>query len=199
MAKLAGWKREDDHAQLEAVRTIQELGFIGLESRNSERRVRDLEEQIANERQSLELLRRHVAQESNSRNAVMQQVLCLETELDAKESALAAAQKALERRDAELQQVREVTVARLRPTASSASRDDPAQALQLSQLGNRVREQDAQLEQKDQHIALLLEELKRHAAVTSKAAINRHADAASSSSQATIRPLPAARVFPKGY
>merc|ERR1711879_606227 len=98
--------------------------------------------------------------------AAQQQVLCLEYELDGKEAALQVAERALERRDADLQQAQ----LQLRALQEGT----PLQPMGTSSLGEEVRvnalqsqllERERQLELKDQHISRLLNVLRQHRSI----------------------------------
>lgn len=193
-AEAAGWRPEDEEAQMEAVLAIQMLGQRGATSEDQFRQASHLEGQLRSEQATISALRGRVDEEQRDREAVQQQVLCLEQEMDAKESALSVAQKAVERRDAELQQVRQdfdvLTSGRelAAPTAlTAASRDDAAH---VRALGQRVLEQDGQLEAKDRHIAQLLDELKRFATVNTKSRVVHHTPSVSHSLDRQARSSP---------
>lgn len=105
--------KDDDKAQEEALRCIEAMREqllmscaavpIQEEEPSSPGHLAQLEAELQLERakrQELELL---LARERSRTQAAQQQVLCLEYELDGKETALQVAEKALERKGAELQ------------------------------------------------------------------------------------------------
>lgn len=93
------WGQNDEEAQMEAIRTIHLLSQKRTDTSAIDRRIAELEETLSRERACRRDLEALVNQEKQSREALQQQVLCLEAEMDVKENALQASQKALERRD----------------------------------------------------------------------------------------------------
>lgn len=151
------WSAADEAAQSEALRTIQQLGRHG--GRFTESRLADLEAELRAERAGRQELDSQVAHERSRKEAAQQQVLCLEYELDGKEAALQVAERALERRDAELQQVQAHLHALQEGTTASFLGGDETRvrALRL-----QLAERERQLELKDQHIGRLLHVLRQH-------------------------------------
>lgn len=178
-AQIPSWSAADDAAQAEALHTISLLGTGN--SRQSEGRVSALEAELRAERASRQEVDVQLGHERGRKEAVQQQVLCLEYELDGKEAALQVAERTLERRDAELQQAQlQVRSQAQLPGGSMAfgagapsalgsqagsmafsagpgASEDPRTRAMRSQLLERER----QLELKDQHIARLLNVLRQ--------------------------------------
>mmetsp|Transcript_29018 Transcript_29018/g.52856 ORF Transcript_29018/g.52856 Transcript_29018/m.52856 type:complete len:312 (-) Transcript_29018:138-1073(-) len=173
------WGPKDDAAQAEAIRTIEMMAGHKGHSGDLEQRIAHLEEQIQAERASRQELNMMLTMERTKREAVQGQVLTLEAEMDAKESTLQLAQDKLERRNADLQQVqKEVhTMQAIGGFGGSPSqrpaimRDFMGTQYSMPQ-GNSIesslealrlqmREQDYELEQKDQHINTLLAQLRQ--------------------------------------
>merc|ERR1712151_878991 len=103
-AAKAAWSAEDEAAQNEAIRTIQLLKESGGQNRRAtEGRMQDLEAELRAEQAGRQECETQAAHERSRKEAAQQQVLCLEYELDGKEAALQVAERALERRDKDLQ------------------------------------------------------------------------------------------------
>lgn len=96
-------QREDDE-QEEAMRTLRRLGEQQSASRSEESRVQALEAELGVEKTARWEATAGQEDERRKREATQQQVICLEYELDGKEAALQVADRALDRRDADLQQ-----------------------------------------------------------------------------------------------
>lgn len=96
--------QEQDMEQMEAIQTLARLGEIGNRTEATEARVSELSVQVQAERHQGETVRSQLALERTAKEATKDQVICLEKELDNRESALQAAEDALHRRTAELQQ-----------------------------------------------------------------------------------------------
>jgi len=162
---LGAWSQADDQAQREALRTIQMLGEQGHQSRFTEDRVSDLEAELRAERASRQEMDQQVAHERSRKEAAQQQVLCLEYELDGKEAALQVAERALERRDADLQQaqlqLRSLQEGADQFSSFAASSDDS----RVKALRGQLVERERQLELKDQHISRLLNVLRQHRSI----------------------------------
>jgi len=173
------WGPKDDAAQAEAVRTIELMAGHRGQSGDLEQRIAHLEEQIQAERASRQELNMMLAMERTKREAVQGQVLTLEAEMDAKESTLQLAQDKLERRNADLQQVqkeahtmqaiggfgvspsqRPVHMGNFMGTQFSLQQGNSIES-SLDALRLQMREQDYELEQKDQHINTLLSQLRQ--------------------------------------
>lgn len=108
-------------------------------------------------------LEHQLSDERHRREAAQQQVLCLEYELDGKEAALQVAERALEHKNAELQQA----VMQSRFSIEGLSRAGslsvyPGEDHRLKTLRSELAERERQLELKDQHISRLLNVLKQH-------------------------------------
>jgi len=91
------WGQSDEDAQMEAIRTIQLLSDKSADTSVTDKRIAELEELLNRERASCRELEAAVAREKQTREAIQQQVLCLEAEMDSKESSLQASQRALDR------------------------------------------------------------------------------------------------------
>lgn len=156
----ASWTQSDESAQAEALRTILLLGERGNSSRHAEGRLAQLEEELRAERAARQELGAQATHEAKGKEAAQQQVLCLEYELDGKEAALQVAERALERRDAELQQVQlqlQTEQEGLDEYGGGAASSNAAyEDARIRALRQQLMEREGQLDQKDQHIARLL-------------------------------------------
>lgn len=163
----ATWTLADEEAQAEALRTIQTLGQIGaMASRQTEAQRHEAQDELRAERANRQELAAQASHERSRKEAAQQQVLCLEYELDGKEAALQVAERALERRDADLQQSQE-QLRSLQVSQGSAGRlDGPgAQGPEDQRCRSyrvQLQEKERQLEMKDQHISRLLAVLRQH-------------------------------------
>lgn len=169
------WTHDDEEAQAEALRTIQLLGeCVGDHSRVAENRVSDLEVELRMERESHEHFDSQLAQERSRKEALQQQVLCLEYELDGKEAALQVAERALERKSEDLQRV-ELQLQSLKEVTDQVARaggDDVRTKALRTQLVDRER----QLQQKDQHIAHLISVLQHRNALDDESTVYGNSD-----------------------
>lgn len=154
----AGWSQEDERLQQEAIRTIEIL------------RCRAEKAQAASEDTS-RTGRKEMAPEWSWKEAAKQQVMCLEYELDGKEAALQLAEKHLEQRDAELQEVHQ-QLELLR--AGDAAAEDAAR---IRSLRIELEEKDRQLELKDTHIQQLMAILNQHGSSLVGGDSDRHTSA----------------------
>mmetsp|Transcript_78633 Transcript_78633/g.122711 ORF Transcript_78633/g.122711 Transcript_78633/m.122711 type:complete len:338 (+) Transcript_78633:89-1102(+) len=91
------WSQSDEEAQKDAIRTIKMLSQKKSDTTISDRRIAELEEMLRSERARAQDLEVRVVQEKQAREAIQQQVLTLEAEMDGKESTLQAQQRVLER------------------------------------------------------------------------------------------------------
>merc|ERR1712151_261329 len=145
-AAKAAWSAEDEAAQNEAIRTIQLLKESGGQNRRAtEGRMQDLEAELRAEQAGRQECETQAAHERSRKEAAQQQVLCLEYELDGKEAALSVAERALERRDADLQQA-QLHIRALQdgamalPTSGGVSNDEPRIRALRAQLVERERQ-----------------------------------------------------------
>lgn len=150
----AGWSQEDERLQQEAIRTIEIL-------RCRAEKVQD----------SSTTSRKEMAPEWSWKEAAKQQVMCLEYELDGKEAALQLAEKHLEQRDAELQEVHQ-QLELLR--AGDAAAEDAAR---IRSLRIELEEKERQLELKDTHIQQLMTILNQHGSSLVGGESDRHTSA----------------------
>jgi hypothetical protein len=97
------WGQSDEEAQMDAIRTIQLLSQKRSDTGSNDRRIAELEEMLNRERAGRRDMEAKLEKEKSVREALQQQVLCLETEMDTKESALQASHRIVERFD-DLQQ-----------------------------------------------------------------------------------------------
>lgn len=167
------WTAADDTAQAEALRTISLLGQHGTQGRRNEGRIAELEDKLRVESASRQEMDAQLAHERNRKEAVQQQVLCLEYELDGKEAALQVSERTLERRDQELQQVQErLRSAQEEPLRPPSVVGSAAGSMAFSAAGPgedphtravraQLLERDRQIELKDQHISRLLQVLRQ--------------------------------------
>mmetsp|Transcript_75909 Transcript_75909/g.180417 ORF Transcript_75909/g.180417 Transcript_75909/m.180417 type:complete len:336 (+) Transcript_75909:72-1079(+) len=176
------WGPSDDASQAEAISSIQRMVQSRGQAGDLEQRISHLEEQIQAERSSQQELQMMLVQERGKREAVQGQVLTLEAEMDAKESSLQLAQDKLERRNADLVQVQKELHTMQAIGEFGAFGGSPSQrhagardfrggqpAFQqvnsveagLENLRLQMREQDGELEQKDQQINALLAQLRQ--------------------------------------
>jgi len=151
------WNTSDEAAQAEALRTIQLLGRRGI----NESRATEIEEELRAERAARQELDSQVSHERSRKEAAQQQVLCLEYELDGKEAALQVAERAIERREAELQQVQ--LHVRLRQDGAAGTTN--SEEIRARALRQQLAERERQLELKDQHISRLLNVLRQHRSI----------------------------------
>jgi len=91
------WSQSDEDSQMEAIRTIQSLSQKCTDTSASDRRIAELEELLRIERKNRQEIEAAAAQQQKTRAALQEQVLCLEQELDSKESVLQASDQALAR------------------------------------------------------------------------------------------------------
>jgi len=103
----SGWTAADEAAQAEALHAISLLKQSGTQGQQSEGKLSELEAELRSERASRQEVGAQLAHERCRKEAVQQQVLCLEYELDGKEAALQVAERTLERRDTDLHQVQQ--------------------------------------------------------------------------------------------
>jgi len=148
----AGWSQEDERLQQEAIRTIEIL-------------------RCRAEKDTSRTGRKEMAPEWSWKEAAKQQVMCLEYELDGKEAALQLAEKHLEQRDAELQEVHQ-QLELLR--AGDAAAEDAAR---IRSLRIELEEKDRQLELKDTHIQQLMAILNQHGSSLVGGDSDRHTSA----------------------
>lgn len=164
--QLQTWSTADDAAQAEALSIIQSLGGRSRGGMAAEKQSEgifvQLESELRSERAQRQERETQITHERSRKEAAQQQVLCLEYELDGKEAALQAAEKALERRDADLEQAqvqlrflqegRGLLTGPLAPGVESA---------QMATLRAQMAEREQLLAIKDQHIARLLNVLRQ--------------------------------------
>lgn len=144
---------EDDSRQKEAMDALTALCGRSTSAQYMEGVVGKLETEL-----KMTQVRRHeleelILQERNLKEAALQQVQCLEGELDGKEAALQVAERALERRE---RHHRETSPSPPPPSASAH------ESRRLDKLRSRLREREQQLEMKERHIDRLLGALRRH-------------------------------------
>jgi hypothetical protein len=96
-SKAAVWSQSDEEAQMDAIRTIQMLSNKKADTTMTDRRIAELEEMLMNERARVQEVEAKFGKEKQKREALQQQVLTLEAEMDGKESTLQAQQRVLER------------------------------------------------------------------------------------------------------
>jgi len=130
-------------------------------SRLSQSRATEIEEELRAERAARQELDGQVSHERSRKEAAQQQVLCLEYELDGKEAALQVAERALDRRDAELQQVQLQVRLRQEGAAGTTNSDE----IRVKALRQQLAERERQLDLKDQHISRLLSVLRQHRSI----------------------------------
>lgn len=160
----AAWTSADDEAQSEALRTIQTLGQrCAASSRQTEAQRLEVEGELRAERTSRQELESQVSHERNRKEAAQQQVMCLEYELDGKEAALQVAERALERRDADLAQAQDrLRAAQGVVSLGSAASQVGGEDIRVLALRSQLQDKERQLELKDQHISRLLNVLRQH-------------------------------------
>jgi len=179
-----GWTAADEAAQAEALRSITLLAETTSHSRLNENRVAELEAEVRAERASRQEVDSQLVHERNRKEAVQQQVLCLEYELDGKEASLQVAERTLEQRAAELQRLQQqlqdvqslgsfgqpgsLAFSAGAPTAPLGSQPGslafsvaaPGDDARARAMRAQLVERDRQLELKDQHISRLLNVLR---------------------------------------
>lgn len=165
----AGWSPEDERLQQEAIRTIEILRCKAEKAQDTSTTGR-----------------KEMAPEWSWKEASEQQVMCLEYELDGKEAALQLAEKHLEQRDAELQEVHQ-QLELLR--AGDAAAEDAAR---IRSLRIELEEKDRQLELKDTHIQQLMAILHQHGSSLVGGESDRHTSASlfNVSAYPPLRPAP---------
>lgn len=160
------WSHQDDEAQAEAIRTIQQLARSSqTQAACTHERTVGLEEQLRMQRQANQDLESKLMTERSQREAAQQQVLCLEYELDGKESVVQTAEKALERRTLDLEMASKQLKAAQeslehKPTASILS-GSVSQEARVQVMRQQLLDRESQLELKDQHISRLLSVLRQ--------------------------------------
>lgn len=152
---------DDDEEQMEAIRALVKLGELGQQSQCKEARVSELSREVQNERQHREEAHAELAMQRSCRESTQEQVICLEKELDSRESALQAVQTALERRTAELQQA----LLHMRALEEGYGRSGTSGRIVLMNdecrhLRSQLNEKEHLVDLKDRHIARLLAELR---------------------------------------
>mmetsp|Transcript_87509 Transcript_87509/g.245745 ORF Transcript_87509/g.245745 Transcript_87509/m.245745 type:complete len:312 (-) Transcript_87509:128-1063(-) len=156
------WSAADEAEHQEALRTIQLLSACSSHSQAAECEVAQLEERLQAVRVARAKAEVALNYERSRKEAAQQQVMCLENELDSKEVALQVAERALENRDADLQQVG----AELQQLHSGLVRGfAPATTMvagaHLERLRAEVADRERQIHQKDEHIARLTQLLRQ--------------------------------------
>jgi len=141
---------------------IQLLSACSSHSQAAECEVAQLEERLQAVRVARAKAEVALNYERSRKEAAQQQVMCLENELDSKEVALQVAERALENRDADLQQVG----AELQQLHSGLVRGfAPATTMvagaHLERLRAEVADRERQIHQKDEHIARLTQLLRQ--------------------------------------
>lgn len=99
------WGLEDDQAQAEALQAIKMLGSCGSQAQQAEGLIRKLEAELQLERQRRREIETNLNSERVRKEAAQEQVLCLEHELDGKEAALQVAERTLDQRETEVNQI----------------------------------------------------------------------------------------------
>jgi hypothetical protein len=99
------WGVEDDQAQAEALQAIKMLGSCGSQAQQAESLIRKLEAELLLERQRRKEIEGNLNSERVRKEAAQEQVLCLEHELDGKEAALQVAERTLDQRESEVNQI----------------------------------------------------------------------------------------------
>jgi len=170
----SGWNQQDDDAQAEAIRTIQLLGQRSNATTQGQAdatnaRIAQLEEQVRTQREATEIVKAKLVSERSQRESAQQQVLCLEYELDGKESSVQVAERALEKNHLdlhkatmELKVVQECLEQRSQQVLASGS---VSQGARVQVMRAQLLDRESQLELKDQHISRLLSVLKQHRSI----------------------------------
>jgi len=144
---IACWTRADDEAQTEALRRIELLRSRGPVKSAAKEDLTTLEDRLAVERRLRQDAEKQLAQERMKREATQQQVMCLEYELDGKETQLQEAERQLEQR--EVQQPMEQSIV--------IGSEDVMRGLRTE-----LEDKDRQLELKENEIKHLLSVLNQH-------------------------------------
>lgn len=155
------------------MRTLRCLGEKRSATRDEESRVQVLEAELAAEKAARRELAASFESERGRREAAQQQVICLEYELDGKEAALQVAERALDRRDTDLQQAQlqlkmlterlEAQRRALSTTAAVQAQPQPygSQGTRVAALQASVLDHQRQVDVKDQYIDGLLAMIKQ--------------------------------------
>eukprot|EP00747_Dinoflagellata_sp_TGD_P184265 gnl/TRDRNA2_/TRDRNA2_39737_c0_seq1.p1 gnl/TRDRNA2_/TRDRNA2_39737_c0~~gnl/TRDRNA2_/TRDRNA2_39737_c0_seq1.p1 ORF type:complete len:258 (-),score=48.86 gnl/TRDRNA2_/TRDRNA2_39737_c0_seq1:16-690(-) len=156
------WSTSDDANQMEAIRMIQLLGKRGTAQDGGARRAADTEDLIRREREACKELGTSISQEISRTQAAQQQVLCLEAEMDAKESCIQATERALERKSADVDCLQRQL--RILHEGRAARRGSQSEVPNASEevLKQQLAEHNRRLEMKDQHIVRLINVLRQH-------------------------------------
>jgi len=175
-SRPTGWSQQDDEEQAEALRTIQMLGQRS--SQASDSGLKTMEDQLRRLRRNVAEVQEELASERSQKEAAQQQVLCLEYELDGKESSLQASERNLEKRDQDLQQAQNELrsakdlgkrglagqhISSLVPGSGLAEEQRfPLWEARVTVMRDQLLERERQMELKDQHISRLLSVLRQH-------------------------------------